>query len=72
MTGLDREAGPPSGLSTASGLEGGEGVGAAGDARSAELRRVTGLTDLETVPVTVTATTFEELLTAWDLSLREV
>lgn len=43
---------------------------AAGDPRSADARRVTGLTDLETVPVP--GTTFDELLASWAFSLREV
>lgn len=45
---------------------------AAGDPRSADARRVTGLTDLETVPVPVPGTTFDELLASWAFSLREV
>lgn len=43
---------------------------AAGDPRSTDVRRVTGLTDLGAFPVP--GTTFEELLTSWAFSLREV
>lgn len=43
---------------------------AAGDPRSADVRRVTGLTDLGAFPVPGTA--FEDILTTWAFSLREV